>query len=383
MRQNLCAHAWAPALSRMPVNAADAKSSAPRCRLARRRKVQPFNELTRLGRLRRMRRLGCLALTRYGLAGYRLRFLKYEGNIVFLVRPPDSTHSRIAGGPDRHGRYILRIHTTRKAERIASELKWLAALRKEAGLPVPEPVPTPDGELFVTLPLAGSSRTWHVSLMHWLKGRRLDHGIRPGHARAWGKALGRLHKFAAEWNSPEGFARPYLGWSGLYGQDGGLWYPAEELVAAMPPRYREPFKIVTGRIRKVMEDLGEGPDAYGMIHGDMYLENVLFRAGAAYLIDFDDCGFGYWMYDIGVALSQWPWTDEWDWIRDGLLEGYTDVRSLPGSQLAHLDLFMAAQYAVLTLWGTAFVVSNPSMRAEHERWRNRGGDNMLRYLRTR
>jgi Ser/Thr protein kinase RdoA (MazF antagonist) len=117
-----------------------------------------------------------------------------------------------------------------------------------------------------------------------------------------------------------------------------------------------------------------------MIHGDMYLENVLFKAGEAYVIDFDDCGFGYWMYDIGVALSQWPWTDDWSWIRDALLEGYTEIRSLPASQLAHLDLFMAAQYAVLTLWGTAFIRSIPKLRGVHEKWRNRGGDNLIHFL---
>jgi Ser/Thr protein kinase RdoA (MazF antagonist) len=112
----------------------------------------------------------------------------------------------------------------------------------------------------------------------------------------------------------------------------------------------------------------------------MYLENVLFREGRAYIIDFDDCGFGYWMYDIGVALSQWPWTEEWYRVRDALLDGYTEIHPLAESQLKHLDLFMAAQYAVLTLWGTAFIKSTPGMRAEHEKWRNRGGENLLRFL---
>jgi Ser/Thr protein kinase RdoA (MazF antagonist) len=228
--------------------------------------------------------------------------------------------------------------------------------------------------------MPGDTRDWHISLMYWLSGRRLRKGFLPANVRAWGEALGRLHKFAAGWRPPAGFTRMYLGWSGLYGQDGGLRYPADELVALMPARYRAAFESVTREIRKVMEDLGERPDAFGIVHGDMYLENVLFKAGEASIIDFDDCGFGCWMYDIGVALSQWPWTEEWPWIRDALLDGYTKARSLPESQLRHLDLFMAAQYAVLTLWGTSFIKANPAMRTEHERWRNRGGEHLLRYL---
>ena len=34
----------------------------------------------------------------------------------------------------------------------------------------------------------------------------------------------------------------------------------------------------------------------------MYLENVLFKRDEVRPIDFEDCGFGYWMWDIGVAL---------------------------------------------------------------------------------
>jgi Ser/Thr protein kinase RdoA (MazF antagonist) len=132
-----------------------------------------------------------------------------------------------------------------------------------------------------------------------------------------------------------------------------------------------------------MEAFGKGPDAYGMVHADMYAENVLFRAGEAYPIDFDDCGFGYWMYDIGIALSEWLWTEEWPYIRDAFLEGYTQIRPLPESQLAHLDLFMAARYAELSLWGTAHIWYEPPMRVEHEKWRNAAGDNLVRYFESR
>lgn len=340
--------------------------------------MRPYKSLTRLGRLRRARRLARAALGHYDLESARLVFLQYEGNVVFRVDVPGPGGGKTS--PCSGGRYVLRVHTTRNTEAITSELVWLAALRHEGGLGVPEPVTTPDGRLYTSLRMPDEDREWHVSLLRWVAGRRLRKGPSPDLARAWGDTLGRLHRFAARWKPPESFTRMYLGWRGLYRQDGGLWHPAGELVAMMPHKYRGAFEAVTKDIRGVMENLGEDPDAFGLVHGDMYLENVLFRAGDAYIIDFDDCGFGYWMYDIGVALSQWPWTDEWQSIRDNLLEGYNNVHPLPEAQLEHLDLFMAAQYAVLTLWGTAFIRSNPGMRVEHERWRNRGGENLLRYL---
>jgi Ser/Thr protein kinase RdoA (MazF antagonist) len=132
-----------------------------------------------------------------------------------------------------------------------------------------------------------------------------------------------------------------------------------------------------------MEALGKGPDAYGLIHADMYPENVLFKAGEVFPIDFEDCGFGYWMWDIAIALCQKPWTEEWYRQRDAFLEGYAQVRTLPESQLRHLDLFMAADYATGILWASLFIKNDPVRKAEHEEWRLTDGAKLLCYLERR
>ena len=207
-------------------------------------------------------------------------------------------------------------------------------------------------------------------------------GFRPGHLRAWGRMVARLHAFAAGWQPPEGFERFVWDWEGLLGGR-GFGYTVKELVASMPEHLQEPFQTVSLETRAVMEDLGKGPDAYGLIHSDMYPENVLFKAGEAYPIDFEDCGFGYWLWDIALPLCQQPWTEEWYWQRDAFLEGYAQVRTLPESQLRHLDLFMAAQYATVVLWASAFIRDDPTRQTEHEAWRDGDGVMLLRYLERR
>jgi Ser/Thr protein kinase RdoA (MazF antagonist) len=151
----------------------------------------------------------------------------------------------------------------------------------------------------------------------------------------------------------------------------------------MPPHLREPFHLVSSEARQVMADLGQGPDAYGLIHADLYPENVLFKDGEVYPIDFEDCGFGYWLWDMAIALCLWPWTEEWRWRRDAFLEGYARVRTLPQSQIRHLDLFMAAQYATMVLWASLFIKDDPARREEHEAWREEEGAKLLRYLERR
>ena len=341
--------------------------------------MKPYNELTRLGQLRRVRQLAESALEAYGLGGAPLTFVQYTANVVYRVDAPGPDPEGDGPGPYVPHRYLLRALLTNDQEAVEGELTWLLAMSREAGLPVPQPVPTLDGQLVTRIATPGLPRGRLVSLMRWIDGRRLTTGFRPGHFRAWGRMMARLHEFSAAWQPPEGFQRPHWDWAG---QLGGAEFrtPVEELVATMPPHLQDPFHSVSQEARQVMDALGRGPDAYGLIHADMYPENVLFKAGQAYPIDFEDCGFGYWLWDIAIALCLWPWTEEWRWRRDAFLEGYARVRTLPQAQLRHLDLFMAAQYATMVLWASLFIRNDPARLAEHEEWRDQDGAKLLRYF---
>jgi Ser/Thr protein kinase RdoA (MazF antagonist) len=124
-------------------------------------------------------------------------------------------------------------------------------------------------------------------------------------------------------------------------------------------------------MRDVMEGWGKGPDGWGLIHSDLTLgdeSNVLFLGGEARPIDFDDCGLGYWVYDLASSLCHWQQAQAWPAIRDAVLQGYAQVRPLPEKQLAQLDLFMAARHVSEILWGTDQAQFNPSFREELPGW---------------
>ena len=89
-------------------------------------------------------------------------------------------------GPYVPNRYLLRVLCTDHWEVAKGELIWLAALSREAGLPVPEPVPTLEGELMTRIATPGVPEGRLVSLMRWVDGRRLTTGFRPRHFRACG-----------------------------------------------------------------------------------------------------------------------------------------------------------------------------------------------------
>lgn len=341
--------------------------------------MKPYDELTRLGRLRRLRKLAKIALAEYGLSDAKLTFQHYQGNVIFRVDVPNTSPGQNSG-PYVPNRYNLRILTMNNPEFTRSELAWLAVLRDEGGLPVPEPVRTQDGRLLTTITMPGISQGRVVSLMRWVDGQKLtEKSLQPHHARSWGQLVGRLHHFAANWTPPEDYKRFHWDWDGQLG-NGVLQTPVDELVASMPVELQDPFKQVSQRVKDVMQAFGKRTDAYGMVHADMFLDNVLFRAGEARLIDFEDCGFGHWMFDIGIVLAQFRWLEKWPQIRDAFLEGYTKRHALPDEQLKYLDLFMAAQHATMVLWASAFIIEDPAMAAEHEEWRAREANKLLYYF---
>jgi Ser/Thr protein kinase RdoA (MazF antagonist) len=344
--------------------------------------MNAYAELTRLGQLRRIRHLAEVALDSYGLRGARLTFLRYWANITYRVDVPGQPPPQGGSGPYVPNRYLLRVLATNHWDVAKGEMTWLAALSREAGLPVPAPIPTLEGELVTRVTTPGVPEGRLVSLMRWVAGRRRTMGFRLHHFRAWGRMVAQLHEFAAGWQPPEGFQRFVWDWEGLLGGR-GFGCTVDELVASMPQPLQEPFQIVSREAQGVMEALGKGPDAYGVIHADMCPENVLFKAGNVVPIDFEDCGFGYWLWDIAVALCVQPWTEAWFGQRDAFLEGYARVRTLPESQLRHVDLFLAVQYATAVLWASLFLRGDPVRQAQHQAWRDGEGVHLLQYVEQR
>jgi Ser/Thr protein kinase RdoA (MazF antagonist) len=339
--------------------------------------MKSFRELSRRARLCQARLLAKAALEVYGLRDAQLEFIQYGENIIYRVDLP----SPITANADPYlpNRYLLRIHAMGDTDAIASELTWLAALNQEAGLPVPAPVATPDGALQVNITTTGIPNGRVVSLMRWLDGRKLCKGLRPKHLVALGQVVARLHEFATTWRAPAGFVRPHWDWEAQLGGS-EFDHSREELVASMPPQFQEPFEIISQEARRVMQSLGKGPDAYGLIHADLYPENVLFKAGKAYPIDFEDVGYGYWMWDIAVALCQWAWGMDWERMRDAFRGGYTQIRPLPDAQWALLDLFVATQFATMMLWASAFLKHDPRRVAEYEPWRIDNANKLMCYF---
>lgn len=318
-----------------------------------------YEKLTRRGRLRRTRSIAWTALEAYGITKANLKLLVDAGNTTYRVKVANPT--RRMEEIYAANAFLLRLHQPgyQNEGAVDSELEWLEALCK-VGLPVPQPLRTTSGNLSVEVSVPGVPSPRRCSLLRWVKGRLVTRKVRPWHLTAIGRLIARLHNHASSWQPPAGFVRRHYDRNGLWGNDTGTNFTEAEVWQKIPKKYFEQFKEVTRRVEQVMENWGKGADVYGLIHADLGTKaNTLFYGREARPIDFDDAGYGYWVYDLAMPLSDWEGEPEWPIFRDALLEGYAELRSLPEEQLSQLELFQVAIRALEIFWGTAAIMYNP------------------------
>lgn len=240
------------------------------------------------------------------------------------------------------GRAALRLHRAgyQSAAAIRSELWWCAELAK-AGLSVPAALPTREGALLVLMP---DGR--HASAIAWMKGEALGEAAQPFNRplaevldlyHALGQLLARVHQVTDRLTLPEDFTRPRWDREGLVGEApfwGRFWdHPAAT----------EEQRATLIRARDLLrERLGDGE--IGLIHADVLRENVLVAGRSVALIDFDDSGFGFRLYDLGTALVQTVGHPEQAALREALMAGYGT------SDLAMVETFTVARTLASVGW---------------------------------
>jgi Ser/Thr protein kinase RdoA (MazF antagonist) len=346
--------------------------------------MKAYAELNYLGQVRRLRQLAHAALRQYGVTDARMQLVQHGENTTFRVDTPAAI-SGTASDVFIANRYLLRIHRPgyQTADSIASELNWLAALRSDLALPVPEPVPDTGGEPMVTAEVSGVPEVRVCTLLRWMRGRRAITDVRADHFVAMGTLMAHLHAHASRWTLPATFTRRHWDWNGLFGDNAGFHLNGEQVWALLPSTYADLFEPVAARLRNLMKVWGKSPDRFGLIHADLSIGdggNVLFLGRQARAIDFDDCGFGYWLYDFATALTHWQLHERWPTFRDALISGYTAVRPFSGRQLAQLDLFMAARQISEILWATDMAQINPRFAQGLDKWMAWTGDHVRRFL---
>ncbi|WP_137109546.1 phosphotransferase enzyme family protein [Rhodobacter sp. SY28-1] len=244
----------------------------------------------------------------------------------------------------RAGDLILRLHRQgyHTKPEIASELAWLTALQDLPGLNVVRPVAGAQGLVtqvdhrFVVAfaPITGQELQPGDDLARWFA--------------PLGEITARLHLQSRQWTPPAGFTRKRWDVETILGPNPhwGDWRQAQGLEARGEALLTRATELLGAKLHAY----GTGPETFGLIHADLRLANLMVDGDRLTAIDFDDCGFGWWAYDLASALSFIETDPRLPDLIAAWVEGYTRIAPLRAEDRAMIPSLIFLRRVLLTAW---------------------------------
>ena len=298
-----------------------------------------FTSLSDAGQFRRMRRLAENALAEHwNVHDASLRPLRHGENTTFRV-------DRANGE-----RLVLRIHRHgyQADSAIRSELEWLTALGRDTDLIVPQPRPTAGGDPLGTASHHLVPHPRVCTLLTWTPGRFLDVRLTGSKLRLVGQLLAELHNHAERFISPSnGFDRPRWDRVGLLHNEAFWGSPFDApLTDVECDQLAEALPLLDSRLRQ----LDATSNSRGLVHADLHQANYLFHGSRVNAIDFDDCGFSYWLYDLAVTLIPLQGRPNYVDLERALLDGYRNRREIAAEQWSYLQDLLVVRCVLVMAW---------------------------------
>jgi Ser/Thr protein kinase RdoA (MazF antagonist) len=274
----------------------------------------------------------------------------------------NSVFALIGPGGDKLGAMRVHVPGYQSAATIRSELVWMRAL-DAAGVRTPGVVAARDGSWVVSLRVPDEAGTRLVDVLEWIEGRSPVGDELIGVFHTLGELHARCHLHASTWELPRDFTRQRWDESTLLRGEHPTVAPAWENWALSK---RQKGRVLRCRdlLAEQLARWGKGRDRFGIIHSDLMPENLILSEDGVRIIDFDDAGFGWYLYDAASALLVYYGTELYEPLLDAWGGGYRRHRTLAAEDLAALPTFLMLRcfYALgwlhlrrNTPWAAAFI----------------------------
>lgn len=180
-----------------------------------------------------------------------------------------------------------------------------------------------------------------------------------------GREIGKMHRITAQYES-----QTELEYIKAWNENEEYWFlkyiPAGETVI------RELAQTVLAEVQQ----LPRNSNTYGLLHGDIWLENVLVEDQSDItIIDFQDCERHYYLYDLVVPIysalefsfaGNSNMNDYAQSIAESLFLGYAEEHSLPLDMIENLPLFFKLkeifEYCLMHMYWDANSLSEEQVR---------------------
>jgi Ser/Thr protein kinase RdoA (MazF antagonist) len=279
-------------------------------------------------------------LPRWGISSDAcVRLMNVSENATFAVSDPREACD-----------LVVRVHRIgySSLQEIRSELQWILALR--AGLVVDTTLPVAgcDGEFVQLLP-SPAGRTQRLAVaFERLPGKEPDRHDAVHWFEKLGQITAHMHGHARRWILPQGFCRKRWDVDDMVGPQ-AHWGPWRAAMGLSEPGARS-IEQALARIRLRLDRFGRAAGQFGLVHADMRLANLLVDGTHLRIIDFDDCGFSWFLYDSAAAISFIEHETFVPELLGAWLAGYRSVASIAAEEEAEIPTLVVLRRILLTAW---------------------------------
>lgn len=301
--------------------------------------AHPFYDLPEPEQIAALGRLARKALASYGMADAELKPVAYRENMTFSVD---------AGA---RGRFALRVHQAgyRKDSQVQSELDVLEHVNA-AGVRTPRLIRPDTGTSFIHVSHEDVDVARQCNMFEWIDGRAFRKVGEPVEMpveeacavyRDVGRQVAKIYDATENWSRPDGFDRPNWDEEGIYGVHGQLG--DFRRIENIPDAQRKLLHDVAAKVTQELDTFGKAPDRYGLTQGDLLPENIMVCDDGIRLIDFDDAGESWVLFEFATALIDLAGTEFFDPCLAALIAGFRELRPLPDEHLVMLPAFLMAR----------------------------------------
>lgn len=220
---------------------------------------------------------------------YKVSLLKYSENYNWLIESRDK-------------KYVLRqcrpgYHTY---EELNGELLWIEELRKTTDILMPDILENKDGNFLTDID------GYICTMFSFLEGttlRGIDGEKLLFYLGKIGEIAAKLHIESINRDNSIKLKRFSWNYDDLLGKSSrvGNWRQHSGLTE----RQKNCFEKAEKLIYEKLNAYGKGSEKYGLIHSDLNINNVLVEGEKVQIIDFDDCGYGWFLYDLSTTVLEY------------------------------------------------------------------------------
>ncbi len=276
----------------------------------------------------------------YGLpATTQIRLLNISENATYLLTPP--------AGPPR----VLRIHRPKyhTPSAIDAELAWIESLLHDGVVKTAPPVPKLDGRLIGTLQVPELPVPRHCVMFEFVEGKEPDETDRAAAFTMLGEITARLHRHSRAWPAARELPRFRWDFDAMHGER-RLWGRWEDGLGMTPAR-ETLFCEACAVLREKLDAYGTGPERFGLVHADLRAANLLLTPSREIcVIDFDDSGQSWFLYDLASALSFIETAPDVPQLIDCWIAGYERIAPLTPADRAMIPTFILLRRLLLVAW---------------------------------